>query len=243
MSKTRRRLMIVMSVILIAVMLPITALAGSDTNGGITFNFPDNMIACNPTFKFSTTGIDPSWPWQLDVFKSNAGVLARIGGATGSGDVNFSLTPDALAAGDSTVFAAFLAVWVPGQEKPMKFSGQWRVDCGKEPPSGEGCTPGFWKTHPDVWPIPTDTDFDTTFGRNAFNPDITMLDATALKGGQLNALSRHAAAAYLNSISPVVNFDMSAAEVIAAFQAAFDSGDFNTTKDMFAALNELGCPY
>jgi len=31
-------------------------------------------------------------------------------------------------------------------------------------------------------------------------------------------------------------------EVIAAFQAAFDSGDYETTKDMFEDANESGCP-
>lgn len=245
MSKARRRLMIVISVILVAVMLPITALAGTDTSGGITFNFPDNMVACSPTFKFTSTGIDPSWAWQMDIFRSDTGVLTRIGGASGTGDVNVSFTPATLADGETRVFAAFLAVWVPGQATPSKMSGQWRVDCQKEPPpgGGEGCTPGFWKTHPDVWPIPTTTDFDGVFGRNAFTPDINLLQAAALKGGGLNALSRHAAAAYLNAISPVVSFNLTAGEVVAAFQAAFDSGDYNTTKDLFEALNQQGCPY
>jgi hypothetical protein len=32
------------------------------------------------------------------------------------------------------------------------------------------------------------------------------------------------------------------AEVIAAFQAAFDSGDYETTKNMFKDANEAGCP-
>jgi hypothetical protein len=32
------------------------------------------------------------------------------------------------------------------------------------------------------------------------------------------------------------------AEVIEAFQAAFDSGDYETTKNMFKDANEAGCP-
>lgn len=244
MSKTRRRLMIIISVVLMLAVLPLTALAGTGDSGGITLSFPDNVIDCNPTFKFATSGVDPSWPVQWDLFESQSGNLVRIGGGSTTGNLDVTFTPAPLASGESRVYAIFVAVFVPGQERPTKLSGQWRVDCDKEPPGGgEGCTPGFWKTHPDVWPIATDTDFDATFGRDAFQPNISMLAAVELKGGQLNALSRHAAAAYLNAISPVVNYDMSAAEVVAAFQAAFDSGDFNTTKNTFEYLNELGCPY
>jgi hypothetical protein len=53
---------------------------------------------------------------------------------------------------------------------------------------------------------------------------------------------RHTVAALLNAASPDVDFDLTVAEVIGAFQAAFDSGDFDTTKDLFAGLNEQGCP-
>src|SRR5688572_4312175 len=58
-------------------------------------------------------------------------------------------------------------------------------------------------------------------------------------------MPRHAVAALLNASSPDVDpvpaFDTTA-EVIAAFQAAFDSGDFSTTKDLFETSNESGCP-
>lgn len=244
MSKKARSLLAVISFILIVALMPLSAFAGTDTGGGITLTFPDNMTACAPTFDFSTTGVDPGWPVQYDIFKSEASSLVRIGSGSTTGNLNISFTPEPLASGDSQVYAIFVAVFVPGQALPTKLSGQWRVDCDKEPPGGgEGCTPGFWRNHEEVWPIPTDTDFDGVFGRDAFNPDITMLDAVWLKGGHLNALSRHAAAAYLNALSPVVSFDLTADEVVAAFQDAFDSGDYNTTKNMFDALNNQGCPY
>ena len=138
---------------------------------------------------------------------------------------------------------ATATVYLPGNPTPVASFNDSATCVVPDDGGGEGCTPGFWRNHSDVWPIPTDTDFDTTFGRDAFDPDITMLEAVDLRGGGLNALSRHAAAAYLNVVSPVVSYDLTAAEVIAAFQAAFDSGDYNTTKNMFEALNELGCPY
>jgi hypothetical protein len=240
-TKTKRTIMILATLLLIAA-LPVAALAGSDSNGGITLNFPDNAIDCNPTFKITTEGVDPSWPVQWDLFASEGGVLVRIGSGSTSGNLDVSFTPDPLAAGETQVYAVFVAVFVPGQELPTKLSGKWRVDCEKEPGGGEGCTPGFWKTHLEVWPINPNTTFDSIFGRPAFD-DATMAAVVNLNGGQLNALGRHAAAAYLNAVSGVVNYDMTAAEVIAAFQAAYDSGDYNTTKNMFEALNELGCPY
>jgi hypothetical protein len=229
---------------LVMALLPGSALAAETSSGGVTLFYPDNTVACNPTFAISTTGVDPDWDVVWSLKKSESGTLVEIARGFTSGNLDLSVTPDPLMAGDSEVYLIFVAVFVPDQA-PIKLSGKWRVDC-EAPPDGEGCTPGFWKTHPDVWPIPTDSDFDTIFelgDPGAFDPDITMLEAVDLKGGQIKALSRHAAASYLNAIDGVVNFDLTPEEVIAAFQEAFDSGDYNTTKNMFEELNELGCPY
>jgi hypothetical protein len=111
----------------------------------------------------------------------------------------------------------------------------------------EGCTPGYWKQdhHFDSWVdyVPGDS-FEVVFGRDVpGNP--TLLDGLRARGGGLNALMRHTVAALLNAsspdVGPVAAFD-TAAEVIDAFQAAFDSGDYETTKNMLAASNEAGCP-
>lgn len=119
--------------------------------------------------------------------------------------------------------------------------------CQIEPPvGGEGCTPGYWKQsqHFDSWPNPPyapTTLFEPVFGRDVpGNP--TLLAALNLAGGGLNALMRHAAAALLSAASPDVDYDLTVAQVIALFQAAFDSGDFDTTASFFAGLNEQGCP-
>lgn len=242
----RMRLILISVLLLVLAVTPIFVFAGTDSDSGITLTFPDNTLDCTPTFHFTTTGVDASWGVQWDLFRSESGSLVKIGSGSTTGNLDVTFTPASLAEGESEVYGIFVAVLeVPGDLDSViaKLSGQWRVDCEKVVEGGEGCTPGFWKNHPDVWPIPLDTDFDTTFGRDAFNPDITMEEAVDLKGGQLNALSRHAAAAYLNAVSPVVSYDMTTAEIIAAFQAAFDSGDYNTTKDMFEQLNEQGCPF
>jgi hypothetical protein len=105
---------------------------------------------------------------------------------------------------------------------------------------GEGCTPGFWKNHLDVWPIDPDTPFADIFD-DAF-PGMTLGDVVDLKGGGLNRLGAHTVAALLNALSPHVDYPLTAGEVIDMFNDAFQSGDYNDTKDIFVEFNELGCP-
>jgi len=52
----------------------------------------------------------------------------------------------------------------------------------------------------------------------------------------------HASAALLNASNPHVSSPYSAGDVIALFQKAFDSGDYESTKDTFEGLNQTGCP-
>jgi len=114
---------------------------------------------------------------------------------------------------------------------------------GVEPPSGgQGCTPGFWKQeqHFDSWVgySPSDS-FDAVFGVSYGG---TLLEAADANGGGVNALARHAVAALLNSTNPDVDYLYSTDEVINMVQAAFASGDYEGTKDLFEYQNELGCP-
>jgi len=101
----------------------------------------------------------------------------------------------------------------------------------------EGCTPGFWKNHLELWVATgysTSDNFDTVFGTNYFNPDITLLQAINLGGGGLNKLARHGTAALLSAAHPGVDYPLSVAQVIQAVQA----GDADT----LAGYNQLGCP-
>ena len=113
---------------------------------------------------------------------------------------------------------------------------------------GEGCTPGYWRQrhHFDSYPAPyaPDTLFVDAFGVDAF-PGLTLSQAVKLKGGGLNALGRHAAAALLNAASDDVSYDRTTDQVIASFEAAYDSGDlrvYEYLKNMFETFNEQGCP-
>lgn len=112
---------------------------------------------------------------------------------------------------------------------------------------GEGCTPGYWKQrqHFDSWPaayLPS-TQFSAVFA-NAF-PGKTLLQVLNLGGGGLDALGRHTVAALLNAASSGVDYDLSVAEVISAFNTAYASGSasaITSQKDLLDMLNNLGCP-
>ncbi len=93
----------------------------------------------------------------------------------------------------------------------------------------EGCTPGFWKNHTDLWPAgvhPTDS-FETTFGvslpvGNVNKDDVTLLQAVKTGGGNCKKLLRHGTAAYLNALFG--GFSLSDTEVIDKIQDAVAGG-------------------
>jgi hypothetical protein len=111
----------------------------------------------------------------------------------------------------------------------------------------DGCTPGFWKQkhHFDSWVPPADpftTTFFEVFTRVPAKGDLLLAKALRMGGGGEKALLRHGSAAYLNAISPDVDYFFTADEVIAIVQAAYDSGDFEAAKNVLEAENERGCP-
>lgn len=115
------------------------------------------------------------------------------------------------------------------------------------PAGGQGCSPGYWKNH-SVWPAPytQGTLFVTVFGENAF-PGKTLQQVLATGGGGLNALGRQTVSALLNAQASGVHFELSAAEVIAQFQAAFPGSDASYTvlKNSFESLTDVNgriCP-
>ncbi len=109
----------------------------------------------------------------------------------------------------------------------------------------QGCTPGYWKNHPESWAdagyAPTD-DFDTVFGVNAFTPDITLMQAAWLGGGGARKLARHAVAALLNASDSEVNYPLTAAEVISSVQNAFNTQTYEPLATNLDSDNNLGCP-
>jgi hypothetical protein len=109
---------------------------------------------------------------------------------------------------------------------------------------GEGCTPGYWKQiqHFGNWtePYAPSTKFDAVFA-DAFG-EMTLLQVLWQGGGGLKALGRHTVAALLNAASADVDYDMSVEDVIAAFNEAYASGDYESLKMDLEDFNEQGCP-
>ena len=110
----------------------------------------------------------------------------------------------------------------------------------------EGCTPGFWKNHPEDWErtglSPTDSveeTFDIEIG-----DDKTLMEALRTGGGGENALLRHAVAALLNSLTyPDVDYKYEPDEVIEKVQDAFSGKkSFESVKNTLEKQNEQGCP-
>lgn len=113
------------------------------------------------------------------------------------------------------------------------------------PGGGQGCTPGYWRQdhHFDSWVnySPSD-DYEVVFGVDAtFNPH-SLLNAVWLGGGGERAMARHAVAALLNASSSGVSYLYTEADVITMVQNAYATGNFEGTKNLFAAQNEMGCP-
>jgi hypothetical protein len=123
-----------------------------------------------------------------------------------------------------------------------------------QPPGGEGCTPGYWKTHPESWG-PTGYTTGMSVGSVFSNASgdlasTSLLDALSLSGGPTiadakNLLVHHAVAALLNASHPGVDYAFSAADVIAWTNAMLMSSDRSAIlglKSLFDTENNRGCP-
>jgi hypothetical protein len=122
-----------------------------------------------------------------------------------------------------------------------------------KPKGEEGCTPGFWKNHPEAWEgFSPEQTLDEVFDAAALGDlgSTTLLDALSFRGGDTveeakQILLRHAVAALLNSAHSGIDFGMTTAEVISLVNEALASDDREEileAKDVLATLNEEECP-
>jgi hypothetical protein len=121
------------------------------------------------------------------------------------------------------------------------------------PKRDEGCTPAFWKNHPEDWQgFATNQTLASVFSPAGLGSlgSTTLLDALKFRGGSTvmaakRILLRQAVAALLNSAHSGVDFELTTGQVIAAVNAALASNSRATilrAKDRLARLNESGCP-
>jgi hypothetical protein len=115
-------------------------------------------------------------------------------------------------------------------------------------PGAEGCTPGYWKTHPESWPISTTTTLGEVFTGTGIYSGTTLLAALSFQGGTgldgaTRILLRAAVAAYLNSLS--VDYAFTTAQVVTMVNTALASGDRDVilaTAAQLDAANNGTCP-
>lgn len=126
---------------------------------------------------------------------------------------------------------------------------------------GYGCTPGFWKTKPDLWTsLGVDpgqciedpqkgtctawstaygTRFNSVFGGSYSEPMMWMLHQSSISG----SLEFHLIAAYLNALSFPAAYGATVEELQDAYAVALGSAEFATNlKTVLVNMNERSCP-
>jgi hypothetical protein len=117
-----------------------------------------------------------------------------------------------------------------------------------------GCTPGYWKNHPESWVgFSPDDLFDDVFdrviiigagGQNTIT-DPTLMEALNATGGGVSALARHAVAGILNASHPDIHYPRTVDTII--YYVTFGGLDWGEPwitlrKDRLDEWNNLGCP-
>jgi Ca2+-binding RTX toxin-like protein len=106
----------------------------------------------------------------------------------------------------------------------------------------EGLTPGYWKQchHFDDWVEYRPCDKYKTVFKVDICCKLTLLDALKAKGGGVDALLRHSAAALLNAAHPNIDYAFSENEILSMVQNAFLTGEYEAVKNQFEIENEKG---
>ena len=128
----------------------------------------------------------------------------------------------------------------------------------------EGCTPGYWKNHPESWQevrpgslltydhpstafppfAPSTSDLDGNGTADTFMDALRFKGGSGLVGAE-RILLRAAVAAWLNAAHEGVGYPLRRNQFVADVNAAIASGDRQTMLDLAAELdrlNNLGCP-
>ena len=181
-------------------------------------------------------------------------------------DFTFGLYPDAIAALNPELRYPWFGVPGLGWFGPSEAQGKPDYDpiCWHL-----GCTPGYWKNHPEDWVgVGTGELFTNVFSQacngpytipvTQWNEGLTMLEAAGLGGGQERAMIRHCSAAYVAAMwmDAQPSFDQgvciaftvtpNACAIVQAVQTAYMAGTnaaFEAAHQFCANLNENAvCP-
>jgi hypothetical protein len=216
------------------------------------------LVTFTATTWFNTTPDGRENPdIRINAIVDNGVPVEMASGAFVAPDFSFSgqfNVPSGITSLSVNVYAA--GTWSDGTAGGQTGNfGKLIVPVGCQPPGDEGCTPGYWKNHPEAW---AGTGYATgqTAGSVFTIPGSLGLSSTSLLAtlnggggsgtlGGAKILLRAGTAAVLNAASGGVDYTQSVAEVIADVNAALASGDRDTMLSVAAALdsdNNLGCP-
>ena len=206
---------------------------------------PTNIIppSCggnDGSFQVQTGGIVP--PYQVVLLKNINGTFVQQETST-------------LIAGTPTFVGLSEGIYRVDISKGATCAGNVTVYMFCEVIGREGCSPGYWKLHPEAWVI-TNFSPDQTL-ESIFNvPDaleldnVTLLQALQAKDGNglvgaAKILLRAATAALLNAAHRDVDYPINMAKIISDVNAALASGNRNTILKLASTLdkyNNLTCP-
>lgn len=168
-------------------------------------------------------------------------------------------TPIVTSLSTTPVFGCSISGFLSGNT-----SGNHQYECG-----GNGCTPGFWKNHPDAWPVSPGTcseyqgntcsvwDYstgtkigqylptcaDTILTSYGYTTDSTFMFILLKEisgGGATNSVLAHFIAAILNALSSPI-YGSTVAEIQDGMCKAIEDGKVFEYKDILDALNSRGC--
>lgn len=113
------------------------------------------------------------------------------------------------------------------------------------PVAFQACPSSRWSAQED-WPAPytQDTPVSVAFDVQ-LSEELSLFAALQIEGADLGALMRESATALLNAASEEVDFELSAEEVVAYFQAAHETGDpqvIAATASRLQEINDGDCP-
>ena len=225
-------------------------------------------ISNGAVYKFTVTGCYPGYDYDLTNILIEDDILQVYESLPNKtidlGDQSISITIDAseICSGyegtlENTASVSTTAIDVDGgivhTEYLTDSDNAW-IRCEPVQAGGDGCTPGYWKQphHFDSWPavVTPDSAYSSVFDRiitirvkgEGLVADPTLLQALSALGGKINTAARHSTAAYLNSMTNDVSYDLNSDQVIDNLQQSIDSSDFGTLIEALVSFNEQGCP-
>lgn len=212
------------------------------------YDYPANLAA---DAQYYTT--DPSEHWQwTNYFTPNGHSFLQINGMDvdwgpfSNGDTWHTYSTYYIGTGEPITFQ--IVDWIDGDYSNNNC--HLNVYIYESPLTRYGCTPGFWKNHPEAWPAaysPNDS-LQSIFG--SYAPAGTLMNALRFKGGSglsgaKQILARAAVAALLNAETFGSAYEYSTSELIDAVSYQFHYGTRSSILSLASDLdywNNMGCP-